>query len=42
MKKCILIVDDEKSIRISLSGILKDEGYKVSLASNGVEAIKKV
>lgn len=42
MKKSILIVDDEESIRKSLSGILKDEGFNVSLASNGIEAIQKV
>ena len=27
MKQTILIVDDEKSIRVSLAGILEDEGY---------------
>ncbi|MFH2012153.1 MAG: sigma-54 dependent transcriptional regulator [Pseudomonadota bacterium] len=42
MKKSILIVDDEESIRRSLSGILKDEGFNVSLASNGIEAIQKI
>ena len=42
MKKSILVVDDEESIRTSLSGVLKDEGFKVSLAGSGMEAIKKV
>lgn len=41
MKKGILVVDDEESIRNSLSGILRDEGFNVSLASNGREAIEK-
>jgi len=42
MKKSILIVDDEEGIRKSLSGILKDEDFNVSLASDGMEAIQKV
>jgi len=42
MKRRILIVDDEESIRTSLSGILKDEGFNVSLAGDGAEAIDKV
>jgi len=36
----ILIVDDEKSILKSLSGILSDEGFDTSIASNGYEALK--
>lgn len=36
----ILIVDDEPSIRQSLSGILSDEGFEVITASNGYEALK--
>ena len=35
----ILIVDDEDSIRISLRGILEDEGYTVSEAASGKEAL---
>ena len=35
----ILIVDDEESIRSSLEGILKDEGYTISQASDGDEAL---
>jgi len=42
MKKNILVVDDESSIRESLSGILRDEGYDVSVATDGVTALKKV
>ena len=42
MKKNILVVDDESSIRESLSGILRDEGYEVSVAVDGVTALKKV
>jgi len=36
----ILLVDDEKNIRITLGEILKDEGYKVTLASDGNEALE--
>ncbi len=40
MSASILIVDDEVSILNSLSSILEDEGYEVSVAKSGVEAIK--
>ena len=40
MSKTILVVDDEKDIRISLTGILEDEGYQVLTADNGVEALE--
>ena len=36
----ILIVDDEPSIVKSLVGILSDEGFDVSTATNGYEALK--
>jgi len=35
----ILVVDDEPSMRTTLSILLKREGHRVSLASNGVEAV---
>ncbi len=38
----ILIVDDEASIRQSLSGLLADEGFDVITASNGYEALKRI
>ena len=40
MSKIILVVDDEKDIRISLTGILEDEGYQVMNAASGVEALE--
>jgi len=40
MSKTILVVDDEKDIRISLTGILEDEGYQVVTAAGGVEALE--
>lgn len=42
MSKTILVVDDEKDIRISLTGILEDEGYQVVTAASGVEALEKL
>ncbi|RJQ40650.1 MAG: sigma-54-dependent Fis family transcriptional regulator [Nitrospiraceae bacterium] len=36
----MLIVDDEKGIRESLSGILEDEGYDILTAASGEEAVK--
>ena len=41
MIKRILLVDDERSIRESLSKILGAEKYEVALAENGQEAIEK-
>jgi len=40
MAKTILVVDDEKDIRISLTGILEDEGYQVLTADSGVGALE--
>jgi two-component system response regulator PilR (NtrC family) len=39
-KEKILVVDDEQSMREFLDIMLKKEGYKVSLASNGEEVLK--
>ncbi|MBI5048046.1 MAG: UDP-3-O-[3-hydroxymyristoyl] N-acetylglucosamine deacetylase [Deltaproteobacteria bacterium] len=38
--KKIMVVDDEDSIRQSLSDVLKDEGFDVILASDGQNALK--
>jgi DNA-binding NtrC family response regulator len=40
-KAKLLVVDDEKHQRESLQMILEDEGYKVSVASDGREALVK-
>jgi len=42
MTKQILIVDDEDRIRQSLNGVLRDEGYEVREAKEGVQALKMV
>jgi len=38
----ILVIDDEDGIRRSLTRILKEDGYSVSVASNGEEALSLV
>jgi two-component system response regulator PilR (NtrC family) len=38
----ILVADDEQSMREFLEIMLKKEGYKVSLASNGEEVVKRI
>ena len=38
----LLIVDDEPSILQSLGGLLSDEGFEVSTAANGYEALKTI
>ena len=42
MAKQILVVDDEERIRQSLNGVLKDEGYEVAEAKDGVQALKQI
>jgi two-component system response regulator PilR (NtrC family) len=41
-KDKILIADDEKSMRELLDIMLKKEGYKITLASNGEEVVKLI
>ena len=38
----ILIVDDEASIRTTLRGVLEDEGYRVSAAGSGADALRLI
>lgn len=40
MSASILVVDDEDAVGSSLSSILQDEGYDVSVAKSGAEALK--
>jgi two-component system nitrogen regulation response regulator NtrX len=42
MPKNILVVDDEAGIRSSLQGILEDEGFQVTTAHDGIEAVASV
>jgi len=41
-QKKILIADDNENIREALSYLLEDEGYKLWLAKDGADALKKV
>jgi nitrogen regulation protein NR(I) len=40
VKSAILIVDDERSIRVGLKGLLTKEGYEVAVAESGDEALR--
>lgn len=42
MTKKILIVDDEKNIRMTLKHSLKSENYEIDMAVNGEEALEKI
>jgi DNA-binding NtrC family response regulator len=41
MSSKVLIIDDDKSVRESLSKVLRQEGYDVALAADGQEALEK-
>jgi two-component system NtrC family response regulator/two-component system response regulator HydG len=38
----VVVADDEESARISLGQILREDGYQVSLAADGIEALRLV
>mgnify|MGYP003701395123 CR=1 FL=1 len=42
MTDTILIVDDETDIRLTVGGILGDQGYPVAQASSGTEALERI
>jgi two-component system, NtrC family, nitrogen regulation response regulator NtrX len=42
MSRYILIIDDEESIRKSLEGAIKDEGYRVATAASGVLGLESI
>jgi two-component system nitrogen regulation response regulator NtrX len=42
MSRAVLIIDDEASIRQSLTGALKDEGYRVNVSASGREGLESI
>lgn len=42
MKKHIMLVDDSKTIRNLLAFVLKSEGYKITTAEDGLDALEKI
>lgn len=42
MSKCILVIDDSPTIRISVEYALKGLGHKIVQAENGEDALEKV
>lgn len=42
MRHHVMIVDDEEPIRRTLGGILEDEGFRVTVAKDGQEALFKI
>lgn len=41
-KKLVLVVDDEPDVRIFISTVLEDHGYRTMLAEDGVDALAKL
>jgi CheY-like chemotaxis protein len=42
MSTCILVVDDDAEIRNMLDLVLSEEGYRVTTAANGAEALAAI
>jgi signal transduction histidine kinase len=41
-RKHILLVEDDRSIRVAMQGILEDEGYSITTADNGRQALERL
>lgn len=42
MKSKVILVEDESDLRLIISDVLRNEGYEVLNASNGLEGLKKI
>jgi len=42
MSESILIVDDERGIRETLSAVLRDEGFSVDAVASGEDCLKAI
>lgn len=40
--RCILVIDDDKSIQDYVSRVLQDAGYRTTHASNGLDGLKQL
>jgi len=40
VSRCVLVVDDDRSILALVTDVLLDEGYEVVAARNGAEALR--
>jgi two-component system response regulator CpxR len=41
-RRCVLVVDDDQAIREVIAEVLRDEGYDVVCAENGVQALREL
>ena len=41
-RETILVVDDDHAMRLTIGAILEDDGYRIVLAGDGVEALEKL
>jgi two-component system alkaline phosphatase synthesis response regulator PhoP len=41
VERCVLLIEDEPGLRMTLSDRIRDEGYDVETAANGVEGFEK-
>lgn len=42
MKRHVLVIDDDLDLRDAISGMLKDEGFEVTTAVDGMDALRQL
>ena len=42
MRKCILVIDDDQTLRSLIQELLEDEAYKVDTAIDGLDALEQL